>query len=412
MKKSLAVLVSILITFSGTALSDEKAPIKYGLTLDYTKSYVFATPSVSQAIEDYRNYLNARGGINGHKLEILNSDHGNEPQRGIEAYERKKREGAIVFEHFSTPVSKAVLPKAMKDKNVMLQTLTGRSDAADGEAFPYAFPIAPTYWAMAANIIQYIENNTKDIKKAKIAFTYLDFPFGQEPIPVLQELQKQLGFELKLFPIALPGTDQSGVWSGIRRFKPDYVVAWSFSALHNIALTEMTRNRIPLEKYISVVWASRLDLKSFGYERAKGVKRVEAVATGTEIPIIQEILKAYDAGKGAGPRENVGTIYYMGGIAEMSILTEGAKLALNEFGAPLTGEKLKKGLEMIRDFDANGLMAPVTITSSDHQGGGKTRISEWDGEKWAPVTDWEAAHEELVWKTIKEHSAKFTKENQ
>ncbi len=412
MKKSLAVLASILIIFSGTAVSDEKPPIKYGLTLDYTKSYVFATPSVSQAIEDYRNYLNARGGINGHKLEILNSDHGNEPQRGIEAYERKKREGAIVFEHFSTPVSKAVLPKAMKDKNVLLQTLTGRSDAADGEAFPYAFPIAPTYWAMAANIIQYIENNTKDIKKTKIAFTYLDFPFGQEPIPVLQELQKQLGFELKLFPIALPGTDQSGVWSGIRRFKPDYVVAWSISSLHNIALTEMTRNRIPIEKYISVVWASRLDLKSFGHERAKGVKRVEAVATGTEIPIIQEILKMYDEGKGAGPRENVGTVYYMGGIAEMSILVEGAKLALNQFGEPLTGEKLKKGLELIRDFDANGVMAPVTITSSDHQGGGKTRIAEWDGEKWAPITDWEAAHTELVWKTIKEHSAKFIKENQ
>jgi ABC-type branched-chain amino acid transport systems, periplasmic component len=93
MKKSLAVLASILIIFSGTAVSDEKPPIKYGLTLDYTKSYVFATPSVSQAIEDYRNYLNARGGINGHKLEILNSDHGNEPQRGIEAYEREKARG-------------------------------------------------------------------------------------------------------------------------------------------------------------------------------------------------------------------------------------------------------------------------------------------------------------------------------
>ena len=33
------------------------------------------------------------------------------------------------------------------------------------------------------------------------------------------------------------------------------------------------------------------------------------------------------------------------------------------------------------DFDANGLLAPVTVTAQDHGGGGKTRIEMWDGQK-------------------------------
>ena len=407
-KRQLLVLMStVLLTFAGNVIA-AKEPIKFGLTLDYTKAYVFATPSFGQAIEDYVKYVNMKGGIDGHPIELLNSDHGNEPQRGIEAYERKKREGAIAFEHLSTPVSKAVLPKAMNDKVVMMQMLTGRADAADGEVFPYIFPVSPTYWAMAANIIQYIADNVKDIKKAKVAFTYLDYPFGQEPIPIYKALSEELGFELKLFPISLPGTDQSGVWSNIRRFKPDYVISWSFAQLHNIAMTEMKRNRIPVDKYISVIWISKNDLKSYGFEKAKGVKRVEGVVTGTDSPIVQDILKTlYDAGKGSGPRENVGLLYYMAAFTEMVTVVEGMRLGLEKYGAPLTSEKLKMGLESLKDFDAKGLMAPITITPADHQGGGKTRIAEWDGSEWVPQSDWNAAYSDLVWRVIKEHSAKY-----
>ena len=75
-------------------------------------------------------------------------------------------------------------------------------------------------------------------------------------------------------------------------------------------------------------------------------------------------------------------------------------------GAPLTGEKLKAGLEMLQGFDADGLMPPLTLTAEDHQGGGMGRISEWDGQKWAPLTDWYNAEQDLVWKLVKEEAAK------
>ena len=80
--------------------------------------------------------------------------------------------------------------------------------------FQWSFPIGPTYWGQAANNIAFIkEQRGGDLKGAKIAFTYLDYPFGQEPIGVLETLAEREGFELKLFPVALPGNDQASTWT-------------------------------------------------------------------------------------------------------------------------------------------------------------------------------------------------------
>ncbi len=71
---------------------------------------------------------------------------------------------------------------------------------------------------------------------------------------------------------------------------------------------------------------------------------------------------------------------------------------------------MKEGLESIKNYDANGLFAPVTVTEDDHGGGGKTRIEMWDGEKWVPQTDWIGAYNDIVWEVVKESSKSFKTE--
>ena len=67
------------------------------------------------------------------------------------------------------------------------------------------------------------------------------------------------------------------------------------------------------------------------------------------------------------------------------------------------------GLDAFEDFSANGLMAPMTVTATDHGGGGKTRIEMWDGTKWVPETDWIAGFSEEVWNVVKASSAEYAK---
>ena len=322
-----------------------------------------------------------------------------------------KRDGVLVIDTLSTPVSRAILPRAMKDGTILLQSLVGRGDAIDGDTFKWVFPIGPTYWGQAANNIQYIKDQAKgNVKGKKVAFLYIDYPFGQEPIGVLKSIAAKEGIDLQLFPHPLPGNDQAGAWSQIRRFNPDWIIHWGFSNMHVVASREMKRNGISMDKYIAVNWLNEVDINNIGADAAKGLKRGTNVLGGTGHPLIQQILKdLYDKNKGNGDRKNVNDVYYNTGLAMYSVAFEGARLAIKNEGWPLTAEKMKKGFESLRNFDANGLMAPMTVTAKDHGGGGKTRIEMWDGTKWVPQTDWIAAYTDIVGEVVKEQAAEFAK---
>jgi branched-chain amino acid transport system substrate-binding protein len=386
-------------------------PVKFALCSDLSKSYGFVTPQISQAARDYATILNEKGGLEGHPIEIVVQDHGNEPQRGIECYEKLKREGVMVFDFLSTPVSRAVLPRIMADGNILLQSFVGRGDAIDGDVFKWVFPVGPTYWGQMANDIQYIKTQSKNtLKGVKIAFIYPDYPFGQEPIPLMKTLAAKEGFELQLFPNPMPGNDQAAIWTQIRRANPDWVISWNLSNMHVVAAREMKRNGVPMDKLITVNWLNEVDINNIGAENAKGLKRGTNVAGGQNHPLIQQITKdLYDKNKGAGDRKHLSDVYYNTGLAIYSSMFEATRLAIKKDGWPLTPAKLKDGLESLRNYDANGLIAPVTVTAKDHGGGGKTRIEMWDGAKWVPQTDWFSAYDDVVWEVVKQQSAEFAK---
>jgi len=405
-------IAAALATSGAIASAQENEPIKFGLCFDLSKSYTFISPQVAQAAQDLAMYTNENGGIEGHPVEIIVRDHGNEPQRGVECYEQLKREGVFIYNFLSTPVTNAALPRAMKDGNILMQSFVGRGDAVDGEVFGWVFPVGPTYWQQAANDVVFIKGQMGgDLSDAKIGFIYLDYPFGQEPIEILKTLAEKEGFQLELYPVSLPGSDQSGAWSKIRRDKPDYVISWLLAGGHVVASKEMRRNGFPIDRYLSVNWMNEVDINNIGAEEAKGILRGTNVAGGQDVPIVKTMLDTYYAnGKGSGPESLVRDVYYNLGLAVYTTGFEAARLAIQENGWPLTPESMKSGYEAIENFDANGLMAPVTVTPQDHGGGGKTRIEQWDGANWVPLTDWSADYIDVVWEVIKESSAKFTVE--
>lgn len=388
-------------------------PIRFGLCWDLTRAYTFITPQMVQAVQDYAALLNLRGGLEGHPIEVIVRDHGNEPHRGIECYERLKDQ-VVTIDTLSTPVARAVLPRAMRDGRVLIQALVGRGDAVDGAVFRWVFPLGPTYWGQAASIVHHFKTQSGgSLRGRKIAFLYVDFPFGSEPIPVLQELQRLEGFDLQLAPYPLPGNDQSAAWSLLRRFRPDLIIHWGFSAMHVVAAREARRNGIPLDRVITVNWFNEVDLASIGHEAATGIRRATVVASGVEHPIIQDILRElYDRGRGNGDRRHVADIYYATAIAIYAPVFEAARLALRNERAPLTPEKMRRGLLSLRDFSANGLIPPLTVTATDHSGGGRIRIERWDGTRWVAETDWFAAYTDLVWSVVRRYSAEFARTGQ
>ncbi len=412
MKRSLmafAGAAALAVTSSPGSAQDKV--IKFGFAQDFTKVYTFVTSEYSQGQRDYLALINERGGINGYKFDATVVDHGNEPQRGIEAYERFKADGAVLVDFFSTPVSRAIVPRALKDGMNVLTLFHGRSDAADGETFPTIFPAGALYWSQAAVVLKYIADQEKgNLKGKKIALVGIDSPFGKEPLPIFEAVKANEGFELQTFFYPSPGNEQSSTWTAVRRYAPDWVVIWGAGGGQTVSLRDAIRNGIKLDRLLSVIWLSETDTGIVGKDAAKGVLRFEGAAYGRDNPVIKAILdEVYAKGKGVGDQAKVGSSYYNVGVAGSAIVVEATRIALEKFGEPLTAEKLKKGMEEIKDFNAEGLIPPITITPQDHQGGGRGRISQWDGEHWTPKTDWYAAYQDVVMGLVKKTAAEFKK---
>jgi branched-chain amino acid transport system substrate-binding protein len=385
--------------------------IKFGMAQDFTVVYTFVTAEYSQGQRDYFSLVNERGGVSGWKISADIVDTGNAPQRGIEAYERFKRDGVVLIDPLSTPVSRALVSRVLQDKINMVTMVSGRSDAADGSVFPYVLPLSPSYWSQAAALVEYMGQQDKGLKGKKIAFVHIDTPFGREPLPLLQELAKRRGFELLTFPYAPPGNEQSATWTQVRRAKPDWTIIWGGGVGQTVSLKEALRNGIAPDRIASVIWLSESDMKVVGIDQVKGVLKFEGAAGGREPKVIQDILREVVAkGKGAGAQELVGTTYYNIGVMSAAIMVEGVRRALEiTKGSAVTAEALNEGLRSIAGFTADGLIPPLTTTKTDHQGGGRGRVAQWDGKRWVAKTDWLTADQDVVWQLIKASSAEFKK---
>ncbi len=394
----------------GAVHAQDKAPIKAATLLDFTRVYTFLTDEYSQGQQDYVKLLNLEGGIGGHPVDLIVRDQGSQPQQGIALYNQARDEGAIFFDFLSTPVANAVMPRANEDHLPMITFAHGRADAIDGQRFPFVFPSAAIYRSQAALLLQYMDEHG-GLKDKKIAFVHIDSPFGREPIALIEAMAKTKGFTLKTFPYAVPGTEQSAAWTDVRRFRPDNVIIWGAGPGQAVSIRGAISNGISPKSIYSVIWLSETDMRSFQGDAVVGVKRFTAVNTGADSAILKRISeKVVAAGKGTGDAKVVGSTYYNIGVASMAIMAQAARQALDKLGPPLTGDKLKAGFEMIKDFDAEGLMPPLTITDKDHQGGGWGRVSEWDGSKWVPLNDWGHAYQDVVWQLVREDAEKAAKE--
>ena len=84
---------------------------------------------------DYFNLINARGGLNGVKISWEECETEYNASRGIECYERLKKNkgGASLIEPLSTGIAYGILDRVAEDKIPMTTLGYGRSDAANGK---------------------------------------------------------------------------------------------------------------------------------------------------------------------------------------------------------------------------------------------------------------------------------------
>src|SRR6516164_1342350 len=387
---ALAVGAAIGVGGAAAAMAQDKKIID-GVMCDRTGATQIVGTVLCPAVHDYFNLINSKGGIDGYKIEHPEIDIQYKVPPAVEAYERFKQQGAVVLTTYGTPQTHALNERLEQDKIADTTPGFGIAAAADGQHYPYLFPIAASYFSQGAAAVKFAKDQLGgNLKGKKIAYLYYDNPAGTEPIPVLKDLQNLEGFELRTFAVPPPGVEMGAQILDItQRYKPDFVISHLFGRSPSVSIKEFKANGYPLTKVVGLVWASgEADIKAAGgWDVAQGYNTMQFAGAGDNYPIRQDIKAMYQkAGKGS-PAIMDATVYYNRGLFNAAIEVEALKnaLKLTDGKAP-TGTDVKKGMEEIHDFTLGGLVPPLKITPEDHEGGGWVRIFRVEGDGFVPVT--------------------------
>jgi branched-chain amino acid transport system substrate-binding protein len=414
MRESLTVVLAVFAVLAGVLggpAPASAAEIVIGLQCDRTGPTSIVGTVLCPAYHDYIALVNSKGGVGGHKIKALEIDHEYKVPPAVESYERHKKEGAVVMGVYGTPQIYALAQKLTEDRIPGTSPGFGSAAAADGTRYPYIFPIAATYWSQGAAAVDFVKKQLGgNLKGKKIAYIFYDNPAGREPIEVIEDISTKEGFQLKTFAVPPPGVEMGAqVLDIAQRFRADFVIAHLFGSAPSVSIKEFKRVGYPLRKVVSFVWgAAEANIEGGGgFAVAEGYYAMQFAGVGTDYPVLNEIREMYKKEGKPAPKEMASTVFYNRGVLIAALHVEAIRNAVKaKPDGKITGEDVKKGFEQISNFTLGGLVPPLKITATDHEGGGLVQIWQVKGGKFEKVTDWYAAYQDVVGKHIKEAAAK------
>ncbi|MPS49136.1 MAG: ABC transporter permease [Methylobacillus sp.] len=377
---------------------------------------------------DYLQYVNLKeGGVNGVKFTWSECETEYVVEKGVECYERLKKglngAPAAATNPLSVGIAYATLERSTADKLPLITINHGRTDSTDGSVFPYVFPLQLNPYSEVSAIVNYIGDKSGGLDKLKgkkIVTLFHGSPYGKETNPILELLARKYGFELTLLEVPHPGNEQQSQWLNIRRIKPDWVILRGWGVMNPVALKTAQKTGFPADHIIGNIWSNSEEDAAPAGAAAKGFISITTHPSGTNFPVLQDIDKTViKAGKGnLQDPKRFGTVYYNLGVVNGILNVEAVRVAQAKFGKrPLTGEEVRWGFENIRLDDtrlkqlgAYGLVQPLKLSCSDHEGGGAVRFQQWDGKQWKVISDWVQADRKLLRPIIEESSHKYAKE--
>src|SRR5215467_2412613 len=365
---------AVILAFGAGGAFAQNKEVVFGFQCDRTGPTATVGTVLCPGYQDYIALVNSKGGVEGYKIKVLEVDNEYKVPPAIEAHERFKKEGAVLEGLYGTP-----------------QT-------------------AASYWSQAGAAIEFVKEKLGGLKGKKIAYLFYDNPAGKEPLPILEDLAKSEGFELRTFAVPAPGVEMGAQVLDITgRFKPDFVIAHLFGRAPSVFIKELKGKGYPLSKVVSLVWGSaEADIiAAGGMALAEGYNTIQFAGVGKDFPVLKEIAAMYKAQGKEPPKEMDSTVYYNRGVLNAAVHVEALRNAIKAKGGAMpTSDDVKKGMESIKGVTLGGLMPPLEITPTDHEGGGWCQIWTVKGGKLVMVKDWFQGFRPVITKQIAADASK------
>jgi branched-chain amino acid transport system substrate-binding protein len=294
--------------------------------------------------------VNAAGGINGKKIELVTLDDAYLPANIVANLKKLAAENQPVafLGIFGVPTSAAALP-VLAELQIPGVGLTSGTEAMRKPFNRYAFPVRATYADEARKLVSHA--NTIGI--TKISVIYMDNPFGAGLNTALSDAAKVGGLTLKSLKVDIAGATTAAVAAQAAADQPQAIFLASLSVLAAQTFTELKKAGYRGSIYGFSPLDTTVFTKLVGAEaKGLGISQVFPIPTGVRYKVVAEYMKDVKTlGRG------VPSFYGIEAYVEAKVLVEGLRRA----GAKPTPASLVKSLETMKDFDAGGFFVSYTL---------------------------------------------------
>jgi branched-chain amino acid transport system substrate-binding protein len=393
---ALAVGIAAWIGLAAPAFSSERhygpgvtdTEVKIGQTMPYSgPASSFA--AIGKAMTAYFKKVNAEGGVNGRKINLISLDDGYSPPKAVEQT-RRLVEGEEVFAivgTFGSPTNFAIQKYLNIKKVPGLFLGTGANRISDPATYPWSMGWQPNNHAKGLIYAKYLLKEKPD---AKIAVLYQNDDFGRDYVKGFRDglgakadtmIVKQLSYE-----VSDPTIDSQILIlqsSGANVLVDIATPKFTAQAIKKMAETKW--NALHLLSDASGSISSTL--VPAGLENSKGVITV-AFRKDPNDPIWANdpgMLDYLTFMKQYMPEANPSETFYIFGYATAQTFVH----VLKNCGDELTRGNLMKQASSIKDLELPILLPGITLNTSpnDFTPLSQEQLMQFDGHKWNPISE-------------------------
>ncbi|WP_414708355.1 ABC transporter substrate-binding protein [Ramlibacter sp.] len=330
--------------------------IVIGQTAGFSGPVAAGVKETTEGAKLYLDSVNARGGVNGQKIELVSLDDKFEPKLAAENARQliEERNVVALFLNRGTPHTEAIIPLLEKHGVPLVGPSTGAM-VLHQPVRKHIFNVRATYQREAEKAVTHLTS----MGITRIALVHVDDSFGADG---LAGAQKGLA-AARIAPVVLEKFDRS---------KPDFApVAPRIAKANTQAVLMIASGQAVVDGVKAIRAAGSAAqvvtlsnnasggfIKSLG-DHGRGVIVTQVFPSERSIayPMVKEAMELVQARKSGELSPAM-----LEGFAAAKVLVEGLRRA----GAKPTREKLQAALEGIRRFDLGGL--DVSFGPDDHTG--------------------------------------------
>ncbi len=389
---SIVLLGALVLAACGGGGQKGAEPIKIGGLFDMSGPTSDVGTPYGNAIIDYVKWLNEQGGINGHQIDLIWNDYAYKVDQAEQFYSQYVNEGVVAIQGWGTGDTEALRSKIAADKIPYMSASYSANLVKDINEAPYNFLIGVTYSDQAIIAIQWAIDDWKASGHdgmPKVALIHHDSPFGESPVADAQAFAESKGVGFMHLAMPKGATDYVAELAQIKDFGANYVIVHTVSSPAAVLIKDAVSQGMTKDvKFINLNWCADEIFINLAGDAAEGVYGTLPFTPPSD-PVPGHDAPAKWLKDHGSSLEEAG-LHYVQGWWTMAVMAEGIKRVLDQ-GKPVTGENLKAALETIKNFDTQGVTAPITFTPQSHRGNTALRIYQVQGGKWTRVSDYVSA---------------------